>query len=325
MKKIALVAGATRGAGRGIACGLGEAGYVVYCSGRSTRKHAATPGRPETIDETAEMVTAAGGTGIAVQTDHRDPAQVRALVHRIRNEHGRLDVLINDIWGGDAWLDWWFKVTKFWEIPLDKGLGVIETAVTTHIITAHFAIPLMLETKGGGLIVEVTDGDGYYNRGQFYFDFVKTTVIRMAMEWAYELKRHSIASVAITPGFLRSGAVLESLHVTEENWRTAVKRRPEFGESESPLFVGRAIAALAADRHRMKKSGRVFNSHELASEYGVTDLDGRQPNVWPLIQRIMPFKKLDEAFYDYCRIDRKALDREMKKVAKEVASRDASA
>jgi NAD(P)-dependent dehydrogenase (short-subunit alcohol dehydrogenase family) len=186
-KRVALVAGATRGAGRGIATALGEAGYTVYCSGRSTRTHAATPGRTETIDETAERVAARGGEGIAVQTDHRDPAQVRALIDRIADEQGQLDLLVNDIWGGDAWMDWWWKITRFWEIPIDKGLGVIETAVNTHIITAHFAIPLMLKSKGG-LIVEVTDGDGYYYRGQFYYDYVKTTVIRMAMAWAHELR-----------------------------------------------------------------------------------------------------------------------------------------
>lgn len=319
-KRIALVAGATRGAGRGIACALGEAGMVVYCSGRSTREHAATPGRAETIDETAAMVTARGGAGIAVQCDHRDPEQVSALIDRIRRDHGRLDVLVNDIWGGDAWLDWWFEITKFWEIPLDKGLGVLETAVNTHIITAHHAIPLMLESKRG-LLVEITDGDGYYYRGQFYYDFVKTAVIRMAMAWAFELRKHNIASVAITPGFLRSESVLETMHVTEENWRDAVKKRPEFAESETPLFVGRAIAALAADRNAMQKSGGVFNSHELALEYGFTDADGRQPDVWPLVRKVFPFRKLDEAFYAYCRTDAKSLANEMKKVAREVAKR----
>ena len=322
--KIALVAGATRGAGRGIACGLGEAGYVVYCSGRSTRKHGATPGRPETIDETAEMVTARGGTGIAVQTDHRDPAQVKALIDRIRKEHGRLDVLVNDIWGQDAWLDWWFKITKFWQIPLDKGFGVIETAVNTHIITAHYAIPLMLETKGGGLLVEITDGDGLYYRGQFYYDYVKVMAIRMAMAWSHELRRHRIASVAITPGFLRSESVLGIFGVTEANWRDAVKKYPEFAESETPFFVGRAIAALARDRSRMKKSGRVFNSWELAKEYGVRDVDGRQPNVWAMLEGKYGYKKVDESFYSFCQYDSKEVEKLLGDIDADV-SRAASA
>lgn len=322
--RIALVAGATRGAGRGIACALGEAGYTVYCSGRSTRAHAATPGRPENIEETAEMVTARGGSGIAVQTDHRDAGQVRALIDRIRDEHGRLDVLVNDIWGGDAWMDWWWKITKFWEIPIEKGLAVIETAVNTHIITAHFAIPLMMKKKGG-LIVEVTDGDGYYYRGQFYYDYVKTTVMRMAMAWAHELQRHDIASVAVTPGFLRSESVLDIMKVKEENWRDAIKRRPELAESETPFFVGRTIASLAADPNRMKKSGRVFNSAELAREYGVRDVDGRQPDVWAWMQKNMPrFNvekyKLDDRFYAYCGFDeamQKEIEREMKKIKRQ--------
>src|SRR2546428_1479043 len=234
--KVALVAGATRGAGRGIACSLGESGATVYCSGRSTREHAATPGRSETIDETAEMVNARGGRGIAVQTDHRRPEEVQRLIDRIGAEEGRLDILVNDIWGGDAWIDWWWKNTKFWTIPIENGLEVINTAVNTHIITAHYAIPLMLKHKSG-LIVEITDGDGYYYRGQFYYDYVKTTVIRLAMAWAYELRKHNIAAVAITPGFLRSESVLDILGVSEANWRDAIKRRPEFAESETPFFV----------------------------------------------------------------------------------------
>lgn len=327
--KVALVAGATRGAGRGIACSLGEAGATVYCSGRSTREHAATPGRNETIDDTAEMVTARGGRGIAVQTDHRQPEEVKRLIDRIANEHGRLDVLVNDIWGGDAWMDWWWKITKFWEIPIDKGLAVIETAVNTHIITSHFAIPLMLKKKNG-LIVEITDGDGYYYRGQFYYDYVKTTVMRMAMAWAYELRKQKIASVAITPGFLRSESVLDILKVKAENWRDAIKRRPELVESETPFFVGRTIAALAADPAVMRKSGRVFNSIELAREYGLTDIDGRQPDIWGWMQTNMPkfnFQKykLDDKFYAYCGVDEAMhaeIEKEIKKIARDVSKRE---
>ena len=317
MKKIALVAGATRGAGRGIATALGEAGYTVYCSGRSTRDHAATPGRPENIDETAEIVTARGGRGIAVQTDHRDVEQVRALIERIRRDHGRLDVLVNDIWGGDAWQDWWWKITKFWKIPLGKGFGVLDTAINTHIITAHEAIPLMIDSKGG-LIVEITDGDGYYYRGQFYYDLVKTTVIRMALAFANELRKQNIASVAITPGFLRSESVLQIFGVTESNWRDATKKRPEFVDSETPVFVGRTIAALAADPDRMKKSGRVFNSYELAVEYGVTDVDGRVPNVWQHIEGHYGYKKLDDAFYSYCGYEPEEVEKVIQDVAEDV-------
>ncbi len=297
--KVALVAGATRGAGRGIARALGEAGAVVYCSGRSTRRHPATAGRPETIDETAEMIARDGGHAIAVRTDHRKPEQVRRLIDRIRREQGRLDVLVNDIWGGDAWIGWWWKEMKFWKIPLENGFEVMETAFRTHVITAHEAIPLMLETKGG-LIAGITDGDGYYYRGQFYYDFVKTNVIRMAFALAWELRRKKIASVAITPGFLRSESILDIMGVSDENWRDAARKRPDFAESETPMFVGRAIAALAADRHVMKKSGRVYNSAELAREYGFTDVDGRIPKIWEYVSEKMPsYKKCDDVFYSY--------------------------
>jgi NAD(P)-dependent dehydrogenase (short-subunit alcohol dehydrogenase family) len=317
--KIALVAGATRGAGRGIAVALGEAGYTVYCSGRSTRAHAATPGRSENIEDTADMVTARGGKGIAVQTDHRDVGQVRALIDRIRSEQGRLDLLVNDIWGGDAWNDWWWKISNFWKIPLEKGFEVINTAVNTHIITAHEAIPLMIDSNGG-MIVEITDGDGYYYRGQFYYDFVKTTTIRMALAWAHELRKQKIASVAITPGFLRSESVMQIMGVTEANWRDGAKKYPEFAESETPMFVGRAIAALAADPDRMKKSGRVFNSYELACEYGVTDVDGRVPNVWSLIAGKYGHKKLDDVFYSYCGFDVEEMEKLIAEIGEDVDS-----
>ena len=300
---VALVAGATRGAGRGIARALGEAGAVVYCSGRSTRGHPATPNRPETIDETAEIIARAGGTAIAVRVDHRQPDEVRALIERIRSERGRLDVLVNDIWGGDAWSDWWWKETKFWQIPLERGFEVMDTAFRTHVITAHEAIPLMIES-GGRLIAGITDGDGYYYRGQFYYDFVKTNVIRMAFALGDELRKKKIACVAVTPGFIRSESMLDIMGVTEENWRDAGEKRPEWLESETPMLVGRGIAALAADPKVMAKTGRVYNSAELAREYGFTDVDGRVPRIWEYIAETMPsyrFKKCDDVFYSYWR------------------------
>jgi len=323
--KVALVAGATRGAVRGIARALGAAGAIVYCSGRSTRRHPATAGRTETIDETAEWIVRDGGRAIAVRTDHRQPAQVRRLIDRIRREQGRLDILVNDIWGGDAWLDWWWTEMKFWKIALDKGFGVIDTAFRTHVITAHEAIPLMLETKGTKLIAGITDGDGYYYRGQFYYDFVKTNVIRMAFALAYELRKQRIAAVAITPGFLRSESMLDIMHVTEENWMDAARKRPEWAESETPMLVGRAVAALAADRHVMKKTGRVYNSTELAREYGFTDVDGRVPRIWEYLAEKMPhfpYKKCDEVFYSYWGgFANDGIDAEVKKIQKEVNAR----
>ena len=321
--KVALVAGATRGAGRGIARALGEAGAVVYCSGRSTRGRPATAGRPETINETAEMIVTAGGQAVAVRTDHRKPEQVARLIDRIRREQGRLDILVNDIWGGDAWLDWWWKEMKFWKISLEKGFAVMDTAFRTHVITAHAALPLMLEKKGG-LIVGITDGDGYYYRGQFYYDFVKTNVIRMAFALAYELRRQKIACVALTPGFLRSESMLDIMHVTEENWMDAAKKRPEWAESETPMLVGRAVAALAGDRKVMNKTGRVYNSMELAREYGFTDVDGRVPRIWEYIAEKwpqFPYKKCDDTFYSYWGGFSDAVDKEVKKIQKDVEGR----
>jgi NAD(P)-dependent dehydrogenase (short-subunit alcohol dehydrogenase family) len=317
--KVALVAGATRGAGRGIARALGDAGAIVYCSGRSTREHPATRGRSETIDETAEMIVRDGGRAIAVRTDHRDVGEVVALIDRIRREHGRLDVLVNDIWGGDAWTDWWWKESKFRKIPLERGFEVVDTAWKTHVITAHAAIPLMLETKGTRLIAGVTDGDGYYYRGQFWYDFVKTNVIRMAFALAYELRRKRIAAVAITPGFLRSESMLDIMRVTEETWRDAITKHPDWAESETPLLVGRAVAALAADRRVMRKSGRVYNSTELATEYGFTDVDGRSPQIWKYITEKVPqfpYKKCDGIFYSYWGAE--GVDDEVEKIRREV-------
>lgn len=306
--KVALVAGATRGSGRGIACMLGEAGATVYCTGRSTREKKAArrrkkgspfdlASRPETIEETAEMVSARGGEGIAVVVDHTIPDQVKALIERIEDEQGRLDVLVNDIWGGDELTEW----KPFWEIPLEKGFLMLRRAVHTHIITSHFAAPLMIKRKKG-LIVEITDGSGFYYRGDFFYDLVKVTAIRLAFAMAQELKKYKISSVALTPGFLRSEAMLEYFGVTEENWREGAKKEPSFIESETPFYVGRAVAALAADPHVSNKTGRVFSSWGLAEEYGLIDVDGRQPDIKNWTAKNMPhfkFKECDEEFYKY--------------------------
>jgi len=209
---------------------------------------------------------------------------------------------------------------KFWKIPLEKGLEVIRTAFETHMITAHEAIPLMLESKSRRLIAGITDGDGYYYRGQFYYDFVKTNVIRMAFALGHELRRKNIACVAVTPGFLRSESMLDIMRVTEANWMDAARKRPEWAESETPLFVGRAIAALAADRHVMKKSGRVYNSAELAREYGFTDVDGRLPRIWEYLAEKMPqfpYKKCDDVFYAYWSSE--GVDEEVEKIQREVS------
>jgi NAD(P)-dependent dehydrogenase (short-subunit alcohol dehydrogenase family) len=283
--KTAVVAGATRGAGRGIACMLGEAGAIVYCTGRSVRGRAIAPrtaetspfandSRPETIDETAEMVTGYGGQGIAVQVDHSDEAQVKALFERVRTEQGRLDILVNDVWGGDELAEWG---TPFWELDLDKGFRMIERAVFTHIITARYGAPLMVERKQG-LIVEITDGETASYRGQLFYDLVKASVIRLALAMSEELRPHNVHALAVTPGFLRSEAMLEHFGVTEANWREGAKKDPHFIASETPFFVGRAVAALAADANVKSKSGGAYSSWGLSDEYGFKDVNGEQPH-----------------------------------------------
>ncbi len=271
--QVAIVAGATRGAGRGIAIELGAAGATVYCTGRSVRDK--TTGRPETIDETAELVRQAGGVGIAVQVDHTQPAQVKALFQRIAKEQkGRLDIVVNDVWGGDELTQWG---VPFWEHSLPAGLSMLERAIDTHIITSHYAAPLLVK-RGHGAIFEITDGKTYDYRGSFFYDLVKTTVMRMARTMAEDLKPHNVAAVAVTPGFLRSEAMLDHFGVTEANWRDGAKRDKFFGFSETPHYIGRAIAALAADPHLMDKTGQTLATWDLAEEYGFTDLDGSQPH-----------------------------------------------
>lgn len=282
--KVALVAGATRGAGRGIAIELGAAGAVVYCTGRSSRagrRRAANPSspfdlasRPETIEETAEMVTAAGGVGVAACVDHLDSNAVAALVARIRAERDGLDILVNDVWGGDALTEWG---TPFWKLDLEKGRALLDRAVQTHIITSRHAVPLLVE-RCSGLVVEITDGDAMYYRDNLFYDLAKTTVIRLAFAMSEELRSYGVAALAVTPGFLRSEAMLDHFGVTRETWREGAKKDPNFAFSETPRYVGRGIAALAADPHVMQKSGGLFSSWQLAAEYGIDDVDGARPD-----------------------------------------------
>jgi NAD(P)-dependent dehydrogenase (short-subunit alcohol dehydrogenase family) len=278
--KVALVAGATRGAGRGIAVALGEAGATVYGTGRSTRERRSEIDRPETIEETAELVTAAGGEGIAVAVDHLDPGQVRGLVERIDAEHGRLDVLVNDIWGAEHLFEWNAPV---WEHDLDNGLRLLRLAIDTHLVTSHHALPLLVR-RPGGLVVEVTDGTAAYNADHYrlnaFYDLAKTSVIRLAWAQAQELASHEATAVALTPGWMRSEAMLEIHRVGEANWREATERTPHFCISESPRFVGRAVAALAADRDVSRWNGQSLSSGQLAQVYGFTDLDGTRPDCW---------------------------------------------
>jgi NAD(P)-dependent dehydrogenase (short-subunit alcohol dehydrogenase family) len=279
--KVALVAGASRGAGRGIAVALGEAGATVYCTGRTTRERRSEYDRPETIEETADLVSAEGGTGIAVAVDHLDADQVRALVQRIDAESGRLDVLVNDIWGGERLFDW---QAPLWEHDLDNGLRLLRLAVDTHLITSHFALPLLIRRRGG-LVVEMTDGTREYNAEHYrvsaFYDLAKTAVLRLAFVQAEEIAPHGCAAVALTPGWLRSEMMLDNYRVTEENWRDGAAVNPHFAAiSESPRFVGRAVAALAADPQLQRRNGGSFSSGGLAQEYGFTDVDGSRPDCW---------------------------------------------
>ena len=279
--RVALVAGATRGAGRGIAAALGEAGATVYCTGRSTRERRSEYDRPETIEDTADLVTAEGGTGIAVAVDHLVPAEVEALVARIDAEQGRLDVLVNDIWGAERLFEWDRPV---WEHDLDKGLRILRLAIDTHLVTSHHALPLLVR-KPGGLVVEMTDGTREYNaerlRVSAFYDLAKTAILRLAFVQGRELEPHGGTAVALTPGWLRSEMMLENFGVTEANWRDGAVVNPHFAAiSESPRFVGRAVAALAADPDVRRRNGGSFSSGELARDYGFTDVDGSQPDCW---------------------------------------------
>ena len=274
--KVALVAGATRGAGRGIACMLGEAGATVYCTGRSVRGQPPSEGpyagRPETIEETAEMVIARGGKGFAVRVDHLVLEEVEALVARIRREQGRLDVLVNDISEGIQH-DW----QPFWKVSLEKGFRALRQGVRSHILTSHCAAPLMIERRGG-LVVEITDGDFLGYHATLFYDLVKTNVNRLAYAMANDLAPHGIAAIAVTPGYMRTEAILDSFGVPEARWKDATRKDEHFAFSETPFFVGRAVAALAADPNVMAKSGGIFGSWTLSDEYGFTDADGARPH-----------------------------------------------
>ncbi|WP_432010018.1 SDR family oxidoreductase [Streptomyces cucumeris] len=293
--RVAVVAGATRGAGRGIAAALGEAGATVVCTGRSsvTGSGGSDYDRPETIEGTAELVTRLGGTGVAVRTDHLDPGQVRRLADRVRREHGAIDVLVNNIWGAERLkggpADW---NTPIWNHRLDDGLRILRLGLETHLITSHHLLPLLIG-KPGGLLVEVTDGTAAYNAGRYrisvFYDLVKTSVNRLAFSQGHELAPYGATAVALTPGWLRSEMMLDHYGVTEENWRDALAPDRDgglptapagFASSESPRYIGRAVTALAADPGRARWNQQSVSSAQLAREYGFTDVDGARPDVW---------------------------------------------
>jgi NAD(P)-dependent dehydrogenase (short-subunit alcohol dehydrogenase family) len=286
--KVALVTGATRGAGRAIAVELGRAGATVYATGRSSRARGASEiGRPETIEETGELIAAAGGDGLALRVDHLDPEQVRDLAGRIDAEHGRLDILVNDIFGGDRYAQFG---TTVWEHDLPGGLRMLRMGIDTHLITAHEMLPLLIRNPGG-LVVEMTDGTAEYNNTYrhdvgIYYDLVKAAVQRLTMAFDHELRPYRATVVAVTPGWLRSEMMLEHMGVTEETWRDATAREPHFCISESPVFVARAVAALAADPDVARWSGQALSSGQLAPVYGFTDTDGTQPDCWRYITEV---------------------------------------
>ncbi|MFF4394150.1 SDR family oxidoreductase [Streptomyces sp. NPDC001480] len=293
--KVALVAGATRGAGRGIAVELGAAGATVYVTGRSTRARRSEYDRPETVEDTADLVTEAGGRGIPVAADHLDPVQVRALVDRIARESGRLDVLVNDIWGAEHLFAW---DTPVWEHDLDKGLRLLRLAVETHAITSHHALPLLLR-RPGGLVVEVTDGTADYNRDTYrvnlFYDLAKASVLRMAFALGHELGPRGATAVALTPGWMRSEIMLDTFGVREDNWRDALAREPHFAISETPRYIGRAVAALATDPDVARFNGTSLSSGGLAQQYGFTDLDGSRPDAWRYLVEIQDAGKPADA------------------------------
>jgi NAD(P)-dependent dehydrogenase (short-subunit alcohol dehydrogenase family) len=277
--RVAVVAGATRGAGRGIAVELGAAGATVYCTGRTVRGQPSPSYRLETIDETAEMVTASGGVGIPVQVDHLGEEQVKALFERVGSEqNGRLDILINDIWGGEDLTEW---DKPFWDQDVPQGLGMLETAIHTHILTSRWGVPLMV-ARNSGLIIEIGDGTGYDYRGSLFYSLAKVSVVHLATAMAADLRERKVTGVsvvALTPGYLRSEWMLDHWGITEEQWQEAVLH-PDFRYrgTESPRYIGRAVVALASDPGVGAISGQALSTWGLMDDYGFTDLDGRQPN-----------------------------------------------
>jgi NAD(P)-dependent dehydrogenase (short-subunit alcohol dehydrogenase family) len=283
--RVAVVAGATRGAGRGIAAALGEAGATVVCTGRTTRSRRSEYNRAETIEETAELVTQLGGTGVAAPVDHLDSAQVERLAEQVRNDYGHIDVLVNDIWGGELLKggppQW---NTPIWQLDLDDGLRILRLAIDTHLVTSHHLLPLLID-KPGGLLVEVTDGTVHYNASHYrisvFYDLAKVAVNRLAFSQGHELEPYGATAVALTPGWLRSEMMLEHFGVSEENWRDSLGHAPPgFALSESPRYVGRAVVALASDPDRKRWNQKSVNAGDLALEYGFTDVDGSQPDSW---------------------------------------------
>jgi NAD(P)-dependent dehydrogenase (short-subunit alcohol dehydrogenase family) len=284
---VALVAGATRGAGRAIAIELARAGAYVYATGRSSRVAGRSElDRPETIEDTGDLIRAAG-QGLGLRVDHLDQSQVAALVARIEAEQGRLDILVNDIFGGDKYAQW---DKKLWEHDIDGGFRMLRMGIDTHLITAAKALPLILRAESG-LVVEVTDGTSEYNKNfrrdvGFYYDLVKATVERITIGLTAELVGTATTAVTVTPGWLRSERMLEHFGVTEQNWRDALATTPHFCISETPSYVGRGIAALAADPDLARHAGKVLSSAQLARIYGVTDVDGSQPDCWQYLVEI---------------------------------------
>lgn len=293
--KVAIVTGATRGAGRGIAVELGAAGATVYVTGRSTRTQRSEYDRPETIEETAELVNQAGGQGIPVQVDHLEANQVQSLVARVEQEQGRLDILVNDIWGGEHLAEWNIPV---WQHSLERGLRILRLAIDTHIITSHFALPLLIKNPGG-LVVEMTDGTAEYNQAHYrlslFYDQSKTSVIRLAWAQAQELRPHQCTAVALTPGWMRSEMMLDHYGVSEANWQDATVKEPHFVISETPHYVGRAVAHLAADPEVVRWNGQSLSSGQLAQVYGFTDLDGSQPDAWRYMREVQEVGKPADA------------------------------
>ncbi|MCO6010863.1 SDR family oxidoreductase [Actinoallomurus purpureus] len=295
---VALVTGGTRGAGRGMAVELGAAGATVYVTGRSTRESRSPLDRPETIEETAELVTEAGGRGVPVRCDHMVPADVQALVRRIEKEQdGRLDVLVDDTWGGDQWVEW----RPLWEHDLDNGLRALRNGLETHLITLHTVLPLLVR-RGRGLVVEITDGDDMFNdryRGSMFFDMVKVAITRLGKMLHDEVSPHGVTSLSLTPGFLRSEEMLEHFGVAEENWRDGIAKDKWFAISETPRYIGRAVAALATDPEVARWSGKALSAGVLAKHYGFTDLDGSQPEASRYFEEVYFGDRKDARVEDY--------------------------